>query len=285
MIPANKFLNLAPNEISPQAEQEFFTSLRLRNGTYKTTYEKRFSDVNHGLQNLIKNNDINVGSVLDIGISSGTSTLELHESLTAIGCESEIVGTDLAVDATLVRVLPGCFALVDETGYPLRYDVLGWSMKPWVTREDYRTGFFVLRKCINLVLGHRARRMMADSSSTNAQEVELVTPRLRNLPNVRIEQGDITQYNSEFSERFDLIRAANVLNRGYFSDEELALAVGNIKKYLAKPKAFLLVVRTHQNGVNHGSLFSVNDAECGVLQRFGQGSEIEDIVLRCMRDE
>ncbi|MGH8233164.1 MAG: ATP/GTP-binding protein [Rhodanobacteraceae bacterium] len=285
MIPANRFLNLPPHEVSPHAEEEFFSSLRLRNGTYKTTYEKRFAEVDRELQKLIKQGDMDVGSVLDIGISSGVCTLELHQALSSVGRECQITGIDLAVDAALVRVLPGCFALMDETGYPLRYDILGWSMKPWVVREDYWTGFFVPRKCVNLLFGYRARKMMESPSSPATQKVELVTPRLRNLPNVRVEKSDITKYNNEFSGRFSLIRAANVLNKGYFGDKELALVVGNIKRYLVKPKAFFLVIRTHQNGVNHGSLFSVDNAGCSVLRRFGKGSEIEDIVLTSMRGD
>lgn len=284
MIPANKFLGLPPNEVTPEAEEEFFTSLRLRNGTYKTTFQKRFSEINHALLQFLQSGDIAVGDVLDVGISSGSNTLELYQELESAGFKSRIVGTDMVLDAWLVHVFLGCFALVDDTDYPLRYDVFNQSMKPWVIRKDYRSGFFILRKCINLVLGHRAKQIMRRPNSTAVRKVELVTPRLREYSNITVHKDDITKYNRGFEGKFSFIRAANVLNKGYFSSEALASIIDNVRRYLTKPHGALLVVRTHENGINHGTLFKVDaDRGCHVLQRFGQGSEIEGIVLERMR--
>ncbi len=284
MIPANKFLALPPHEITPEAEEEFFTSLRLRNGTYKTTFQKRFAEINHALLQFFQSGDIAVGNILDIGISSGSNTLELYQELESAGCESRMVGTDMMPDAWLVHVFPGCFALVDDTGYPLRYDVFNLSMKPWVTRQDYRSGFFIFRKGINLLFGYRAKQIMQESDSAAVRKVELVTPRLREYRDIIVQKDDITKYNRHFEGGFTFIRAANVLNKGYFSRENLASIIGNVKRYLTKPQAALLVVRTHENGVNHGTLFTVDtDRGCNILRRFGRGSEIEDIVLERMR--
>lgn len=284
MIPANKFLGLSPDQITPAAEQEFFTSLRLRNGTYKTTFQRRFSEINQALQEFLQTDAIAVGSILDVGISSGSNTLELYQELDSAGYKSQIVGTDMMLDAWLVHVFPGFFALVDDAGYPLRYDVFNRSMKPWVTSKDYRTGFFIIRKCLNLLLGHRARQIMRLPNSAGIRKVELVTPRILEHQNIFVQKDDITTYNHDFEGRFTFIRAANVLNRGYFSNEGLASIIDNVKRYLTKPRGALLVVRTHEDGINHGTLFNIDaDGGCKILQRFGQGSEIEDIVLERMR--
>ena len=284
MIPANKFLALSPDQVTPKAEEEFFTSLKLRNGTYKTTFQKRFSDVNLELLKLIESGDVIVEHVLDIGISSGSNTLEFYQELQSSGFNSQIIGTDLVPDAYLVNVIPGCFALVDSTGYPLRYDIFNWSIKPWVVSSDYRNGFFVLRKCINLAFAYRAKTMLARPSSARVRRVELVTPMLRQHADVVIQKDDITRYNGTFDGKFNFVRAANVLNKGYFTDAALMAIIGNIRRYLAKPKATLLVIRTHADGVNHGTLFDIEqDRGCKIKQRFGQGSEVEDIVLERMR--
>ncbi len=284
MIPAKRFLGSPLDQITPEAEEEFFTSLRLRNGTYKTTFQRRFSEINHALRKFLESGDIAVGSVLDVGISSGSNTVELYQDLDSAGYKSKIVGTDLMPDAWLVHVFPGCFALVDDTAYPLRYDVFNRSMKPWVTRNDYRSVVFILRKCINLVLGFRANQLMRNPRSKAIQKVELVTPRLREHANIIVQKDNITKYNQAFEDRFNFIRVANVLNKSYFSDEELTVSLGNIRRYMTRPRGALLVVRTHEDGTNHGTLFDIDGGTgCKVLQRFGQGSEIEDIVLACMR--
>lgn len=284
MIPAHKFLSLSPAQVTPEAEQEFFSSLKLRNGTYKTTFQKRFSKINRDLQGLVESGQVGVDHVLDIGISSGSSTLELYEDLAAAGKHSHIIGTDLSTEASLVNVAPGCFALVDSTGYPLRYDIFKWSIKPWVVSSDYHNGFFILRKCINLALGYRSRKLISQFNSARVSTVRLITPMLRKHPNIVVQKDDVTQYNHLFEGKFNFIRAANVLNKGYFTDTALVAIIDNIKHYLARPKGALLVVRTHENAVNQGTLFSIEEnGGCEIIQRFGDGSEVEAIVLERMR--
>lgn len=284
MIPANEFLNLSSDQITPESEEEFFTSLRLRNGTYKTTFQRRFQGINKELLRFVESGDINVNYVMDIGISSGGNTLELYQELDHAGYKSKIIGTDLSSEAYLIRVFPGCFALLDDTGYPLRYDIFKFTMKPWVVSRDYGNGLFILRKCVNVAFGHRARKMMAKFNSTGVRRVALITPMLRDHPDVVVQKDDITRYNCMFDGKFNFIRAANVLNKGYFNDAALMSIVDNIRRYLAKPKATLLVIRTHADGVNHGTLFDIEqDGGCRIKQRFGRGSEVEEIVLERMR--
>lgn len=286
MIPANKFLALSSDQVTPEAEKEFFTSLKLSNGTYKTTFQGRFSEINRELAQWVGSEDVNVDHILDIGISSGSNTLELYSALESAGYKSRIIGTDLTTEAHLINVLPGCFALVDSTGYPLRYDIFKWSIKPWVVGSDYKSGFFIVRKLINIALGYRARNMLNSANSTCVQKFQLVTPMLQKHANVVVKNDDITRYNSIFYGKFNFIRAANVLNRGYFTDGQLMAIVDNIICYMTKPKASLLIIRTHENNVNHGTLFHIEDnGVCIILQRFGKGSEVEDIVLKCMRSK
>jgi hypothetical protein len=43
------------------------------------------------------------------------------------------------------------------------------------------------------------------------------------VTSARIIEDDLTQRNPDFVRRFDLIRAANILNRGYFEPTHLIL--------------------------------------------------------------
>ncbi len=280
MIPAIQYFNLPAELLTSEIEEEFFSSLKLRNGTYKTTFQKRFSDINKQILVLLKTTDIKVDNILDIGISSGISTLELVEDLNSAGYTNHIVGTDLLMDAYIVHIFPGCYALVDNTGYPLRFDLFKWSIKPWIIRTDYHNGFFIFRKFINLIFVYRAKNLIAKSKHADVQKVKLITPKLLSHTNVVIQMGDITKFNYSYREKFNFIRAANILNVSYFTKAELVAIINNIKHYFTKPSGTLLVVRTHEDGSNHGSLFNIaNHSKCEVIGRFGAGSEIEDIVL------
>jgi len=112
-------------------------------------------------------------------------------------------------------------------------------------------------------------------------QVKLVTHRLRNNKDIELLDDNIAGPNpSHLRGRFQVVRAANILNRGYFSIHQLGEIVKNLRDRMTGPGAFLLIVRTESKGDNHGTVFRLDDkGSFEVLARVGRGSEIEDIVL------
>ena len=110
--------------------------------------------------------------------------------------------------------------------------------------------------------------------------IKLVTWRLRDNKDIELLDDDITQPAPHLRGRFEVVRAANILNRGYFSIHQLREAVRSLRGRLAGPGTFLIIVRTDETGSNHGSVFRLDDkGSFEMLARLGRGSEIEDIVL------
>src|SRR5262245_36978011 len=60
-------------------EREFFSSIKLKNGTYKYTYSNRLDDLNEIVEALLPS--ARPLQIMDVAISSGISTLEWMESL------------------------------------------------------------------------------------------------------------------------------------------------------------------------------------------------------------
>lgn len=283
MLTAKSFFDLPALQLTSGIEQDFFSSLMARNKTYKTTFHNRFSTMNRVLLQRIRSGYLRATNVLDIGISSGISTLELYEDLRSAGCRAHIVATDILLDAWIVQVLPGGYALIDDSGFPLRFDVAGLTLKPWVMRSDYRSGLFLLRKAVNVIFTRRARMILVNPRDPRVRNVKLVTPRLCQNRDIDVCNDDIAQYNPKFSARFDFIRAANVMNRGYFPDSALIEMIRNVTRYLTGSGGGFLVVRTHEDHTNHGTLFTLVDGRrFEVATRFGVGSEIEDLVLNAI---
>lgn len=281
MLAAKAFFETPVAQLTPAMEQEFFTSLMTKNRTYKTTFHQRFADTNPRLLQQLRHEGRAKARILDIGISSGVSTAELYDDLAGGGLEVSIVATDLVIDALLVRVMPKCHALVEPDGFPLRFDLPFGTMKPWVIADDYRNGFFVLRKSINVAFTHWSRRILSNPNDRRITPVKLITPRLLANGNIVVCNDDISHYNDSFAGGFDFIRAANILNRGYFPPAVLADMLANIRRYLSGPSGILLVVRTHEDNSNHGTFFRLRDDQrFEVTGRVGAGSEIEDIVLQ-----
>ncbi len=81
-------------------------------------------------------------------------------------------------------------------------------------------------------------------------------------------------------ETFHVVRASNVLNLGYFSRDELIVALSSIRAYL-KERGCLVISRSEgDSGVEteHGTAWIKEGQRFVFRGRFGRGSEINGLV-------
>jgi hypothetical protein len=107
--------------------------------------------------------------------------------------------------------------------------------------------------------------------------VELVSSRVRECPAIELVEDDIFVARPELRGRFHAVRAANILNEGYFDDAQLRAAVATLRERL-RPGGLLIVCRTHEDGRNHGTFFRSERDGWTVVERIGGGSEIERLI-------
>jgi hypothetical protein len=255
----------------------------MRNGTFKSTQASRFEDTESAFARAVRGRESVLRAVLDVGASSGATTTDLSACLRKLGVSASITATDLYVDAHIVTVAPHVRILTDSAGWILQYDVAGTAVRPWIRRMDYLTLAFLPRVVARLGLSHVVPKMVSRGAS---RSVKLVSPQLSRLEHVSIIENDIMRYAPAFARRFDFIRAANILNTSYFSWDQLRLALVNIRSYLREPGALLLVARSDRAEATAGTLFELaRDNTFRVLERVGNGSEIEDLVLTALPDQ
>jgi hypothetical protein len=290
----NGNLDLAENTTSRDLlEERFFYSIVLSNGTHKRTWAGRLDDVDQLLIAVFQKLGVVPETFLDVAVSSGVSTVMWLDSLRQAGLRPSMTATDLTMTAYLVRLNSWLHVLVDKKGFPLQYDVFGLVWRP-----RCRIRFYVLGNGVLTVFWHLLYRKLVKRFSLITRleslgpnpptkddplikaQIKLVTHRLRDNKDIELLDDDIMAATPDhLKRRFEVIRAANILNRGYFPTQQLRAAVRNLRDRLIGPGAFLLIVRTEETG-NHGSIFSLNaNGSFGVLERVGSGSEIEDIVL------
>jgi hypothetical protein len=276
-LTASKFFSLPSDQITADIEAAFFLSLKTHNRTFKTTRSGRFSRIDEQMIEILKQSRTRIRDVLDVGVSSGITTIELDRALRAAGYTPRIVATDVVIDAFIVPVFPGCRALVDPCGNILQYELFDTAVRPWRRRLDWIDGMILIRHMLNRICGPRAMRSLAERNGV--RHVALISPQVSHRSSVRIVRDDILVPNPQFAGRFDLLRAANIVNRGYFSDDDIQRILANFRSYLAGSGACLLIIRTHGRLENHGTLFRLTqDGRLGVVARFGKGSEIENLV-------
>jgi hypothetical protein len=269
----------AGGAFTQKQEAAFFASIRLRNGTFKTTDHHRLDDLNMLVIGAWQKLDCKPRRIMDVGVSSGISSLEWADALTRAGIDAEIWATDLCMRGRLVRLLPGYEVLLDRDGKLLQH-IAGNRPVRWYLdgpRDFFRgTGFVVA--AFN---AFASALLLLTNGRRRGKDVLLVNPHARDDARLSFAEDDILAPNPEHLRgQFNAIRVANLLNQGYFNAAQLRRAVDNLKDRLMGAGSFLIVNRTHADGTNHGTLFRLAEAnKFEIVAKMRDGSEIEDIVL------
>jgi hypothetical protein len=270
MLTATELYSARP--LTPQEEATFFTKLQLANGTYKTTVDHRMDDLNKATAQRWQDIGFRPREIMDVGVSSGISTAEWLDALWDANFQVRMTGTDLALWANVIPLWPGAYAL-ESDGHVLRHIVFKVPIRPWRQWKDYLTGYAFVSSLANVAARCR--------SHDNLKKVLLVSPRALRPDAIEWIEDDVFAPNpAQFVRRFDAIRAANILNCGYFNTGLLRHAVLNLKDRLAGPNARLIINRTLEDGSNQATMFRLTDANRFEVElRLGQGSEIENTIL------
>lgn len=276
-ITATDFFTTDKVNFDAKIETAFYATLKMRNGTFKLTRASRFDEIEHAFKSVLTSRAATIRSVLDIGVSTGVTTAEFADFLSSIGAAAEIVATDLYIDAYIVEPFRGFRILADHDGWPMQYDLGGKAIRPWTRRLDYLTLAFIPRKLARMYFQRQAANLIRQDKH---KAVRLVSPRLINRTDIKLIEDDILVRADPLLRRFDLIRAANILNRDYFAEPLLQRAISNIHSYLRGPGALFLITRTDASGRNAGTLFEIDENLIfRTVERSGGGSEIEKWIV------
>ncbi|HEX4674580.1 MAG TPA: hypothetical protein VH209_04585 [Steroidobacteraceae bacterium] len=273
-----------------EREDLFFHSIELRNGTRKTTRHRRLDDLNALVQKLLPAQ--RPLEIMDVAVSSGVSTAEWLVELERAGIECNMLAGDAVVDAFLISLGPRLRALVDRTGHLMQLDVGGDAVRmPPPRRRDrmrYLPYTLMMKAATSLFdLSGRARAQTGPQSGAPTQHrlgvtcrpLTLMSPSLSQLPQLRAVEDDIL-LNTSYTQRFHVLRAANILNLAYFDTATLERMLRNLRSRLL-PGGLLIVCRTNEQGLNNATVFTLEeDGRLTATARLNEGSEITDLVLR-----
>jgi SAM-dependent methyltransferase len=251
----------------PEAEAAFFSNLLLPGGAYKTTFAGRFGDLDEQVADLLAGKEAT--RLLDVGVSSGVTTVELIEALESRGIACSAVAADLVVNGRLVWAPFLGELLVDGSGRFLQAaGALGVRMRP------YPRGARVLAAH---VLDAVAR--ICSMGGSRGEAVQLVTSRLAAREDCEVVEHDVFADRPEWRRRFDVVRAANLLNLSYFPPDDIRHALRSLGGFLA-PGGLLVLCRTDiKTRRNDASILRAGEGGFEVVVRLGEGSEVEELAL------
>jgi SAM-dependent methyltransferase len=202
---------------------------------------------------------------MDTAASSGVTTIEWSKQLEAVGLSFEMIATDKLLSANLLSIAPGIKALADDSGNAIHFDCFGHGMSPRISL----TPLAPLKAALRILFAVTYKRskpsvpvaMMMPANEITAEADDLLSPTPKKWLGV-----------------FDVVRAANILHKTYFSSTELALAIENLQKRL-RPGGLLIITRTREHdGKNEASILRTDGGTLSILGRLNGGSEVEFVI-------
>ena len=281
-VPTARSIFLSNDPSIKEKEFAFFCSLKLKSGVTKTTDRNRMRNVDTWFCQFLPKDKLQ--KVLDVGISSGITTVELCEAFDANNISYQVTGLDSDLTAFLIIFSDDKSILVDKEGYPIHFEikgkgfgyVKGTNVKHFAERSllESQSKSFINSQFKDTL---QSIEKSTNKNGTAIHRIELVCREIKENPSIQLLEDSIFSENSE--KKYNVIRAANILNKAYFTDEQLTDALQKLRNRL-EPGGFLMICRTNFEGENNASLFNLtSENKFELVDKFGEGSEVEDLVL------
>jgi len=247
---------LLGGEVSGEQFSRAISAFKFGN-TYKTTENFRFPTTVKALASLSYQSP---PIVLDVGASDGITSLHVLKNINY----DKYYITDLNTEVLYEKQGGRC------SFYDKDNNCILIVTKLFSIYSDLKNSIFPF----NIIVKH----LLSNKTSKNCKlrKIELINP------DVKKTDGDIVIKNYDIFNKWeygnvDLILAANVLNRCYFSDECIVKAIGNFVKTLNEGGR-LVVVDSRE--VEKSTIFRVVNCRVEVEKDINGGTEIRDLVLQ-----
>jgi CheR methyltransferase, SAM binding domain len=257
---------------------------RTDNGVQKRTYVRRFDHFDQLSLSAIAAS-FSGGQVVrvhDIGASDGRSSCGFYDALNCLfGERLEFLASDYAPYLyVLKRTRSTNRLIIDEQQHVLQ--IIAPPFVFMVGRAGKKKVYHPLTKLLTAVYvrplleDHKARR--ADIEMTR---LELLSrqcrARISENHNFRFESYDVL---SSPTERFDIIRAMNVLNYSYFSEAKLRKAMQNIFQSINDGGLFITGSNLEQGTTVNGAVYKKTNDRLQRIEISGGGSYIDALISK-----
>ncbi|MGB2635573.1 MAG: hypothetical protein WAM58_16710 [Candidatus Acidiferrum sp.] len=273
-----------PTQDEVQRFEEISYSLRTSNGTTRMTFRNRMPDVNEVALKLIRGSYRPYAELIvqDRAASTCLTSTEWARQLLSAYPKTQFEASDALLHLLRISVAGGQTFIVEPGGQPLQYIASPFAVC-LCPREP-------LRYLLNHLVLVRARKMFRSLALPKNLSVSQGNKeyRIGEISCVHPEAGVLSKNDPRFTIRtrsvfdrspgVDVVRTMNILNLAYFPTEQLIDGIQAAFQSV-KPGGLWIVGRTHEeDSKNHVTFFRRTDKGWQVLERIGNGSEIEMLV-------
>lgn len=225
--------------------------------TFKTTGSRRFPATVKALVALDVHSPV---TVLDVGASDGISSLHVRQSIDF----DKFYVTDLNTEVLYDRRGDRCYF------YDTDHNCILIATKWFVIHSASRDSLFPLNKIADYLLSK------SPNTPSARRTIELINPEVRTANgNVVVVKYDI--FTRWMNEKVNLILAANILNRSYFTDHQILEAIDNLVHALADGGRLVIV---DNRETEKATIFRVTNDTIEAEKDIHGGTEIRELILR-----
>jgi hypothetical protein len=285
----NSLDGLPPAEID-KIQERMLRWFRVHNGVLKCTYARRFDDFDRLSVSAIAAHfptSQNI-RVHDIGVSDGRTSCDLYDHLNRLyGGRLNFLASDYAPYLYVLKRTHGRNRLIiDDQQHVLQIVTPPFVFITIGRREritPYPLNFLIRLLAMVFYARPLLQRYKAGSPDIQRTRIELFGRACRAYmskhDNFRFEAYDV--FSGPFSgspERFDIIRAMNVLNYSYFSEPQLIQAVENVVLSLNEGGVFITGSNDERGTVVNGGIYRETKGGLQRINTSGNGSEIDGLI-------
>ena len=211
---------------------------------------------------------------LDVGASDGIVTVQLADRLASeLSCEVEGEMFDLFTE--LLRYGPSWFCEYRTAIDAPVFFIFG----PFIASVGESSRSSAAKRIAVHFYQHVRRSFVWIWEQPS--KISLVNPVVHERSNIGIGTQNVFERNENWIGKFNLVRASNILNRGYFEDRQLRLAVSHLISYLS-PHGLLVISRNHEEKLgapDNGSVWrKVGENRLELVASNRDGSCISDLI-------
>jgi len=241
-------------------ESYILSKLKVSNNTSKQTIAGRFSDIDDEIFDVVGKEKNLI--LHDVAVSSGVTSLELYKRLIKLYPEmvfdiSDIYSTYYYSGKYITRIYDCNSNLVKVYFLNILLD------------KKLRWKYFLSKILFYCVSVFRKPSGLKKIFLLDSELQQYISDRKIFYINYDI-------FKTFIDKKYNYVRCMNILNLDYFNSVAINIAIKNIKKSILK-NGYLQVGRT-VNGVNHISLYQMNNGRMRRVLTINNGSEIDGIV-------
>lgn len=224
--------------------------------TFKSTQKARFLKTIEVIKNIAFENE---PVVLDIGASDGITSIDIIKNIPF----KKYYVTDLNIEVNYKQYNDKIYFFDDGKKCILI------ASRYFIIYSEYSDSIFPFNK----IAGHLFCKL--SNSKQVLKKAKLINPLLKQIDgNIEIKKYDI--FSPWSGDRPDLIVVANILNRSYFSDQKITLAVKNLFSIL-NDEGRIVVVDSRKE--ENSTVFALRKNDIYIEYEVNKGTDIKNIIL------